>query len=261
MKRFLAFLFILWIPATAISAQPANLEEEVRSIAAGLRCVVCQNLSVADSPSEMAQQMRGIIRDQLQEGKSPEQINAYFVSKYGEWVLLAPTAKGFSLLLWVLPFIALIAGIVFVMFVARRWVRKKHGSTSMAVDQTLIERVRQEVAEGKSPQVEEEGPNAPLLQEQARLYTDLRELEFDFQAEKLSEVDYQYLRRELEMQAAAALKQIESLSPRHSGAPGPTSRQKRTQAEKKSTETAKASRRGWQIAVGGAFLLLFRGCR
>jgi cytochrome c-type biogenesis protein CcmH len=251
-------MFLL-IPAAALWAQQQSPEEQVRAIAAGLRCVVCQNLSVADSPSEMAQQMRGSIREQLQQGKTPEEINAYFVSKYGEWVLLAPTPQGFSLLLWVLPYATVILGIVLVIFVARRWVRKKQEAPPIAVDQTLIERVRQEIAEGKSPQVDKEveGPRSALQQEQARLYDDLRELDFDFQAGKLSETDYQYLHRELELQAATALKQIESLPPPHSRGRAAASRTEHTQTEKKSSETAKVSGRSWQVALGGAFLLFF----
>ena len=73
-----------------------DLEEQTRKIASELRCPVCQNLSAADSPSELAQEMRQFIFDQLKQGKSPEQIKGYFISKYGEWVLLAPTPKGFS---------------------------------------------------------------------------------------------------------------------------------------------------------------------
>ena len=79
-------------------------EEEVHAIATQLRCVVCQNLSVADSPSEMARQMRDLIRERLAAGDRPEQVMAYFVQRYGDWVLLAPPARGLNLLLWLAPF-------------------------------------------------------------------------------------------------------------------------------------------------------------
>src|SRR5262245_37713066 len=65
------------VPARAA----ADLDEQARQIAGELRCPVCQNLSVADSPSELAQQMRAVIVLQLKEGKTPEQIKAFFVSK------------------------------------------------------------------------------------------------------------------------------------------------------------------------------------
>src|SRR5512138_2893201 len=85
--------------ALALSATPGHAQQSathvtertVYEVASQLRCVVCQNLSVADSPSEMANQMRAIVRQQLTEGKNPQQIKDFFVSKYGEWVLLAPT--------------------------------------------------------------------------------------------------------------------------------------------------------------------------
>src|SRR5688572_29368246 len=80
-----------------LEAAPApDIEEQTRAVSAELRCVVCQNLSVSDSPSEMAQQMRASVREQLQAGKSPQEIKDFFVSKYGEWVLLKPTDTGFN---------------------------------------------------------------------------------------------------------------------------------------------------------------------
>ena len=77
----------------ASAAAPVD-EDTVTAVAAQLRCVVCQNLSVADSPSETARQMRDIVRERLALGETPEQVMAYFVDKYGTWILLAPPAPG-----------------------------------------------------------------------------------------------------------------------------------------------------------------------
>jgi cytochrome c-type biogenesis protein CcmH len=96
-------------------------DEQVQAIAGQLRCVVCQNLSVADSPSEMARQMRDLIRERLAAGDRPEQVMAYFVQRYGEWVLLAPPARGLNLLLWLAPFAAVGGGLVLVLTLTRRW--------------------------------------------------------------------------------------------------------------------------------------------
>jgi cytochrome c-type biogenesis protein CcmH len=84
---------------------------------------VCQNLSVADSPSEMAHQMRDLIRERLTAGDRPDQVMAYFVQRYGEWVLLAPPARGLNLLLWLAPFGAVAGGLALVVALARRWRR------------------------------------------------------------------------------------------------------------------------------------------
>ena len=108
------------VVAPGPAAPPAE-EDAVREIAAQLRCPVCQNLSVADSPSELANQMRGVIREKLKAGETRQQIEAYFMEKYGEWVLLAPMKKGFNLLAWVLPFVGIVAGAFAVVFLTRRW--------------------------------------------------------------------------------------------------------------------------------------------
>src|SRR5262245_29050814 len=140
----LVLAFSLLFFATSARAA-ADLDEQARQIAAELRCPVCQNLSVADSPSELAQQMRAVIQQQLKEGKTPEQIKTFFVSKYGEWVLLAPEPKGFSLLLWILPYAVVGAGVVLVLLVARRWVRRRQTSAPRNADPALVARVRREV--------------------------------------------------------------------------------------------------------------------
>jgi cytochrome c-type biogenesis protein CcmH len=103
LPRLLLIYLLMVIPLPAATAP--DIDEQTQNIAKELRCVVCQNLSVADSPSEMAQQMRGVVREQLEAGKTPQEVKDFFVSKYGDWVLLAPKTRGFSLLLWLLPFV------------------------------------------------------------------------------------------------------------------------------------------------------------
>jgi cytochrome c-type biogenesis protein CcmH len=129
--RGIAPLVAAWLLALAVSvgadrqasATPVR-DEDVQAVASQLRCVVCQNLSVADSPSEMAQQMRGLIRERLASGDRPAQVMDYFVQRYGEWVLLAPPARGLNLLLWLAPFGAVAGGLVLVVVFARRWRRR-----------------------------------------------------------------------------------------------------------------------------------------
>ena len=97
------------------------LEARTSAVAAQLRCPVCQGLSIQDSPSELAQSMRSLVRDQLAEGKTPEQVKAYFVSKYGEWILLSPAPHGFNLLAYAVPVLVVLGGGALIVLAVRRW--------------------------------------------------------------------------------------------------------------------------------------------
>ena len=133
-------------PVAAQSARPVG-EEAVHDVAVELRCVVCQNLSVADSPSEMAGQMRAIIRDRLAAGESPAQVRQYFVDRYGQWILLSPPRRGFNLLVWIVPLVVAVAGLAVVVLVVRRWTRRRRDVTPLRVDvdPAMSERIRREV--------------------------------------------------------------------------------------------------------------------
>ncbi len=112
------------VPApVATSPQDSVLDARTKALASELRCPVCQGLSLQDSPSELAQQMRAVIRDQLRAGRTPEQVRAYFVSKYGEWILLQPEAHGFNLAVYILPVLGLLIGGFVIVRAARRWTR------------------------------------------------------------------------------------------------------------------------------------------
>jgi cytochrome c-type biogenesis protein CcmH len=89
---------------------PPSFSARVQEVAAGLRCVACQNLSVADSPSRMAAAMRSRIRAELRSRRTPDQIRAFFVSKYGPWILLSPRASGVGWVVWIAPPLALVLG-------------------------------------------------------------------------------------------------------------------------------------------------------
>jgi len=135
-----------WGAASALAATNVELDDRVREIASELRCVVCQNLSVADSPSDLAREMRALVREQVKQGKSGEEIQSYFVSRYGEYVLLSPPKRGFNLLVWGLPFLAVVAGGGVVYLVARRWTGQAP-ATAAAVDPMYVERVRRDLEE------------------------------------------------------------------------------------------------------------------
>lgn len=119
----LAAAFVWPPPSAAQQASDSALEARTSAVAAQLRCPVCQGLSIQDSPSELALQMRDVVRDQLRAGKSVDEVKAYFVSKYGEWILLEPRASGFNLLVYLVPVALVLGGAAVVVTLVRRWTR------------------------------------------------------------------------------------------------------------------------------------------
>lgn len=145
-------LLVLGLVVLVEAQQPArHLDEpEVYEIASQLRCVVCQNLSVADSPSETATQMRGVIRERLAAGERREQVIQYFVDKYGEWILLEPRRRGFTLLVWLLPPLAAAAGIAIAAVLLIRWTRRRRRAAATPtphLDPAMSDRIRRELAD------------------------------------------------------------------------------------------------------------------
>lgn len=110
----------VWVAARG-PAPPATFEERVREVASTLRCPVCQELSVADSPSGLAAQMRATIADKLRAGETPEEIRAFFVRAYGDWILLSPPSKGLGVIAWAAPVAALLVGAIGAGLAIRRW--------------------------------------------------------------------------------------------------------------------------------------------
>ncbi len=134
LRRALLTALIMGVLGAWLGAAPAvSPEDQVHLLAAELRCPVCQNLSVGDSPSEMANQMRELIREKLQQGESPDQIRAYFVSRYGEWILLAPKRQGFNWVAWLLPFGAILVGVGVIGWVVRRGAARSRASRTEAL--------------------------------------------------------------------------------------------------------------------------------
>lgn len=113
-----------------ISPADSALDAQVASVASTLRCPVCQGESIQDSPAELAQEMRAVVRDQLRAGKTPDEIRAYFVSRYGEWILLEPKMTGLNILLYVFPVALVIGGLVGVVVLVRRWTSAKGAVTA-----------------------------------------------------------------------------------------------------------------------------------
>jgi cytochrome c-type biogenesis protein CcmH len=105
-------------------APPASLAERTRAVAVTLRCPVCQDLSVADSPSALAGAIRMEIAGRLEQGQTAGEIRSYYVARYGDWILLLPPRSGITLLAWLLPLALLMAGAALVVLAVRRWTRR-----------------------------------------------------------------------------------------------------------------------------------------
>ena len=125
----------------------ATLDDRVREVASGLRCPVCQNLSVADSPSRLAGEMRSEIAEQLQAGRTPEEVHAFFVQRYGEWVLLSPPREGLNLVPWLVPIVGVMIGIGVWAYVLRR----RAGGGAEHVSDADHDRVARELASFEEP--------------------------------------------------------------------------------------------------------------
>lgn len=246
----LSFILVIAFALPLTGAAPPDLEEQTRQIAAELRCVVCQNLSVADSPSEMAQQMRAVVREQLEAGKTPEQVREFFVSKYGEWVLLKPKTSGFSAILWILPYVVLVFGVIMALWVAWRWsgAKKPPEKAASSGASNTADFLEQEF---QRPDPEDTSARATLLRDRARLRDELDELEFDFQAGKLSETDYRALEQEIETKAAAVWEQIRALPPEPRVAPSASAKRDRVPVAER------VRFRRWQLVTGAFFLIAF----
>lgn len=149
-----AFVFVAlsFIGAGSLTGQTtldsAALEARVREISARLRCPVCLNLSIADSPSELARDMVGEVRERLKRGETEDQIRAFFESRYGEWVHMKPKAGGFNLLVWLLPVVVVFGGGTLIVMVVRRWMRNTQGAAAPAGDvkEEYLRKVREELA-------------------------------------------------------------------------------------------------------------------
>jgi cytochrome c-type biogenesis protein CcmH len=113
-RRWLLLLAFVATPVWAVLpdemlADPA-LEARARSISEELRCVVCQNQSIDDSDAPLARDLRIIVREQLQAGKSDTQVRDYVVARYGHFVLLKPPVEPATWALWAGPFALLLLG-------------------------------------------------------------------------------------------------------------------------------------------------------
>jgi cytochrome c-type biogenesis protein CcmH len=112
----LTFLLLLGGAALGREAAPAaedpRLEERVMAIAGQLRCPVCQNQTIAESDADLAKDLRDRVREQLQQGRSEDDVIAYMTARYGDFVLWRPPFKPSTLLLWLGPVLLVGVGLI-----------------------------------------------------------------------------------------------------------------------------------------------------
>jgi cytochrome c-type biogenesis protein CcmH len=116
-----AVVAAIWLSLFLVAAKQQTLDQRVQEVGGQLKCPICQGESVADSPSLLAQQMRSVIRQQLQAGKSEQEVIQFFVSRYGEQIVWSPPWQGFTLLAWLVPIVLLLGGVVLLFFTLRDW--------------------------------------------------------------------------------------------------------------------------------------------
>jgi cytochrome c-type biogenesis protein CcmH len=116
-----AFALLLLVTPAAAWGQETMLDPEVFEIGRLIRCPTCVSESVAESSATVAQEMRQIIQEQLDEGRSRAEIIASFQASYGDWILLEPPARGLFLIVWAAPIVAFLAAAAGLVVLVRRW--------------------------------------------------------------------------------------------------------------------------------------------
>lgn len=142
-RAWLGLLFVVLAcagPARAVQpdemlADPA-LEQRAREISQGLRCLVCRNENIDDSNADLARDLRLLVRERLAAGDSDTEVVEYITDRYGEYVLLMPTAGGSNLLLWAAGPLLLIGGLgLGLAFVRRRGRASDTGEATLSPEE------------------------------------------------------------------------------------------------------------------------------
>ncbi len=145
-----ALLFSLFLSASASTGayapqqagssplEPA-LEARVQKLGKELRCPTCQGMSIADSPASVARAQLDKIRSLVSDGKTDDEVRAYFVARYGEWILLSPKASGINWLVWLGPALLLIVGFAVIFRQIKRYPLEKSASPASPAAEPELE--------------------------------------------------------------------------------------------------------------------------
>jgi cytochrome c-type biogenesis protein CcmH len=149
MRHFFLAVFILLIAFNAKAIE--NNETRIRQLEEKLRCLVCQNQTLADSSAELAGDLRKQVREQVAAGRSDEEIIAFLVQRYGDFVRYEPPFKATTALLWLGPFVLLAGAAAFLLMVLRRRRSAPEAPMLGADEKRLVERVLGPDRNGHTP--------------------------------------------------------------------------------------------------------------
>ena len=135
-SRFAATLFFIAATAVAQAPKDAAIDARLKALSEELRCLVCQNQTLADSTAPLAEDLRREVRELAQQGKSDAEIKQYLVARYSDFVLYKPPVKPTTWLLWFGPFAFLLGGALVWFVVLRRRRRGAVGVEAEAVPGT-----------------------------------------------------------------------------------------------------------------------------
>ena len=115
MKRIFFLLILFFISGKLVAEENLN-----NKILKNLRCLVCQGQTVSDSNSDFAQIIKSVVDDKIQEGMTEKQIYNFLSDKYGDWILFDPPFKKTSYVLWFLPYVLFVMGMLFLFYLFKR---------------------------------------------------------------------------------------------------------------------------------------------
>ena len=117
---FALFAGLAWGQASEVTKPDPVVEQRLKVLAEELRCLVCQNQTIADSNAPLAVDLRNQIRGQISQGRSDDQIRDYMVARYGDFVLYRPPFQANTALLWLGPLLLIVGGAIALVIAVRR---------------------------------------------------------------------------------------------------------------------------------------------
>jgi cytochrome c-type biogenesis protein CcmH len=151
------------------------VEARTREVASTLRCPACEDVSIEDSPADLARDMKQVVHDKLAAGETPDDVRQYFVDRYGEWVVLRPRASVRTAALWLVPGLGILAAGWLIVTMLGRWTRAAQDAPGAAEAIAV-------------------GDRSALAARRESLLAAMRELEADHADGKVSAADFEEVR-------------------------------------------------------------------